>query len=129
MQSQYESGGCATWYGIPCYEEARRKGELLAVTQTVLDLAGLIPGYGELADLTNAMLYAAQGDIRNAGVSALGLLPVGGQAFTGARVFRKQLMDRLGLSVDDVIGKHAHHMLPQQAGLESFFSKAGINIH
>jgi RHS repeat-associated protein len=128
MQSVYESGACTTWYGIPCYEEARQKGELLATTQTILDLAGLIPVYGEVADIANAMLYAAQGDILNAGVSAFALFPVGGQAFTGARLFRQQVIDRLGVSATDAVGKHAHHMLPQQANLHSFFAKAGINI-
>ena len=74
------------------------------------------------------MLYAAQGDILNAGVSAFALFPVGGQAFTGARLFRQQVIDRLGVSATDAVGKHAHHMLPQQANLHSFFAKAGINI-
>lgn len=45
-----------------------------------LDLAGLIPGYGEAADITNAITYAAQKDWKNAGLSLLSVIPVVGDA-------------------------------------------------
>jgi RHS repeat-associated protein len=37
---------------------------------TVLDAAGFVPGIGELADAANALLYLAEGDLMNAGISA-----------------------------------------------------------
>lgn len=51
-----------------------------------LDVAGMVPVIGEVADGVNAGLYAAQGDFVNAGISLAGMIPVGGQAITGTRV-------------------------------------------
>ena len=42
----------------------------LDVTQVCLDVAGLIPGIGEIADLANAGIYLARGDYTNASLSA-----------------------------------------------------------
>ena len=55
---------------------------------TGLDVAGMIPVVGNAADLVNAGIYAAEGDVINAGVSLAGALP-GGQAATGARLAMK----------------------------------------
>jgi hypothetical protein len=44
----------------------------------VLDVAGLIPGIGEAADLANAAWYAYKGDYLNAGLSLLSVIPVVG---------------------------------------------------
>jgi hypothetical protein len=43
-----------------------------------LDIAGLIPGVGEAADLANAAWYAAEGDYLNAGLSLVSVIPVVG---------------------------------------------------
>lgn len=43
-----------------------------------LDVAGLIPGVGEAADLANAAWYAAEGDYLNAGLSLVSVIPVVG---------------------------------------------------
>lgn len=51
----------------------------------VLDVAGMIPVVGEVADGLNAAYYLAEGDYKNAAISAAGMLP-GGQAATGARL-------------------------------------------
>lgn len=56
---------------------------------TGLDMAGLVPGYGEFADLINAGLYATEGDWGNAAISALSMVPVGGQAAVAARYLGK----------------------------------------
>ncbi|MFE6076983.1 hypothetical protein ACFVQB_21195 [Paenibacillus sp. NPDC057886] len=40
-------------------------GKVLDVTQTVLDVAGMIPVIGEVADLANAGIYAARGECRS----------------------------------------------------------------
>lgn len=44
----------------------------------LLDLAGLVPVYGEAADLTNAAWYAAEGDHLSAGLSLISTIPVVG---------------------------------------------------
>lgn len=43
-----------------------------------LDIVGLIPGYGEPADLTNAAWYAAEGNYLDAGLSAISVVPIYG---------------------------------------------------
>ena len=53
---------------------------------TTLDLLGMIPVVGELADGTNAIIYLAQGDLANASLSAVALVPVLGSAGTATRL-------------------------------------------
>jgi hypothetical protein len=50
---------------------------------TVLDLAGFIPGLGAIPDLINAGIYAAEGDFKNAALSATAAVPVAGDAIKG----------------------------------------------
>ena len=52
----------------------------LQVMHLALDLAGLIPGVGVVADGANLIIYAAEGDWTNAGISAAALVPVIGGA-------------------------------------------------
>ena len=54
-----------------------------------LDLAGWIPGIGEVADLINAGLYALEGDWVNAGISALGIIPGLGDAAKAGRMGKR----------------------------------------
>jgi hypothetical protein len=44
----------------------------------LLDVAGFVPVFGELADGLNLVIYAWQGDIINATFSAISMVPVGG---------------------------------------------------
>ncbi|MGC0423537.1 RHS repeat-associated core domain-containing protein [Embleya sp. AB8] len=55
------------------------------IVHTVLDVAGMVPVVGEAADLANAGIYAAEGDWANAAISAVGALPVAGNAATAYR--------------------------------------------
>ncbi|MBK9083956.1 MAG: hypothetical protein IPL80_01305 [Sterolibacteriaceae bacterium] len=48
--------------------------------RTGLDIVGLIPVVGEVADGANAMIYLAEGDKVNAASIAASMLPLGGQA-------------------------------------------------
>ncbi|WP_438347724.1 DNA/RNA non-specific endonuclease [Paenibacillus sp. FA6] len=57
----------------------------LDVTQVVLDVAGLIPGVGEVADLLNAGIYVARGDYTNAALSAAAAIPFIGWGAAGAK--------------------------------------------
>ena len=52
----------------------------LQAMHLALDLAGLIPGVGVVADGANLIIYAAEGDWSNAGISAAALVPVIGGA-------------------------------------------------
>ncbi|MEG1551515.1 MAG: RHS repeat-associated core domain-containing protein [Oscillospiraceae bacterium] len=54
--------------------------------QTALDIIGFIPGYGDIADLINALIYAVRGDWANAGLSALAIIPMLGSLGTGTKL-------------------------------------------
>ena len=53
---------------------------------TGLDIVGLIPGVGEIADGANAVIYLAEGDKVNAAISAAAMIPGVGMAATGAKL-------------------------------------------
>ncbi|KAG2882952.1 hypothetical protein PC115_g21794 [Phytophthora cactorum] len=81
-------------------------GKVLDVTQTVLDVAGMIPVIGEVADLANAGIYAARGDYTNAALSAAAAIPFVGWAATGAKFAVKgsKLLSKAGKVIDNVMG-------------------------
>ena len=54
-----------------------------------LDVVGLIPGLGEIADGINAVIYYARGDKVNGMLSLAAMAPIGGQAATAAKFARK----------------------------------------
>jgi WXG100 family type VII secretion target len=51
-----------------------------------LDLAGLIPGFGEIADGVNGLIYLAEGRHLEAGLSAAAMIPIWGWAATGSKL-------------------------------------------
>lgn len=54
-----------------------------------LDIAGLVPGLGEIADGANAAWYTSEGDYKNAALSAAAMIPFAGWAATGAKLGMK----------------------------------------
>ena len=56
------------------------------ILQFGLDIAGLIPVVGEVADGVNGVIYAARGDALNAGLSFSAMIPVFGIASTGGKL-------------------------------------------
>ncbi|WP_439661068.1 polymorphic toxin-type HINT domain-containing protein [Lentzea sp. HUAS TT2] len=61
------------------------------VGHTILDVVGMIPVVGEIADGINAVWYLAEGDYVNAALSAAALVPFAGAAATGAKLIGKGL--------------------------------------
>ncbi len=57
--------------------------------QTGLDVVGLVPVAGEVADGANALIYLAQGDYVNAGLSGAAMVPFLGWGATGAKLGMK----------------------------------------
>ncbi|MFC4004997.1 hypothetical protein ACFS2C_27710 [Prauserella oleivorans] len=51
----------------------------------VLDVVGLIPGVGEIADGANAAWYAGQGRYADAAIAGAAAIPFAGSAATGAK--------------------------------------------
>ena len=69
--------------------------------QTALDVVGMIPVIGEIADAVNGVIYTARGDVANAALSFAACVPVAGIAATGAKWVKRgvEFVDK----VDDVI--------------------------
>lgn len=72
-------------------EKSKDKNKLLDYLQTALDIAGLVPGIGEIADGTNAAIYALRGDYLNAGLSGAAMIPFTGWFSTGGKFARKAI--------------------------------------
>lgn len=62
----------------------------LKMTHLLLDVAGLIPGFGEIADGANALLYLMEGDWENAALAGFSMIPFVGWAGTGLKWAAKQ---------------------------------------
>lgn len=57
--------------------------------QLTLDVIGLVPVYGEIADALNVIIYTARGQYKNALLSFGGMVPFFGWAATGGKVYSK----------------------------------------
>ena len=64
-------------------------GWLSALGHTVLDVAGMVPLVGEVADGINAAWYTAEGDYTNAALSAAAMVPFLGTAASAAKLVRR----------------------------------------
>ena len=59
---------------------------IIEITQSGLDIVGLIPVLGEVADGINGVVYICRGDTINAALSIGAMVPVGGQGATVEKV-------------------------------------------
>jgi len=66
-------------------------GNVMNWVQGGLDVVGLIPGIGEIADGLNAAIYLARGDKVNAALSAVAMIPLVGWAATGTKAARNAM--------------------------------------
>ena len=89
---------------IPSMKEMLNKA--LDVLQVGLDLVGLIPGLGEIADGINAVIYLARGDYANAALSAAAMIPFAGWAATGAKLGTKAVKaTKSGMKAAEIAAK------------------------
>ncbi len=75
-----------------CHPEravSKEPGLFSDIAHGVLDVVGMIPVVGELADSANALFYLAGGNKTDAALSAAAMIPIAGWAATGAKVVRK----------------------------------------
>ncbi|MFU8646650.1 EndoU domain-containing protein [Lysinibacillus sp. RSDA_15] len=70
-------------------KNAVKPKNLLNTLQVGLDLVGLIPGFGEIADGVNGIIYLARGDKVNAALSFGAMIPFSGWAATGGKLVNK----------------------------------------
>lgn len=138
------------WSFLKCYWEATKD-----VVHITLDVFGTVPVAGELADITNGVLYLIEGDGVNATLSAAGAVPFYGWAavstkyaikFRQASVIatkvklvwkvtgdvitfgsRNQLRKVLGLAVGDL--RQAHHIIPWNKQSKLAIQKASKSQH
>jgi hypothetical protein len=54
-------------------------------------VVGLIPGFGEVADGVNALIYLGRGDNVNAALSVAAMVPVAGWVATGGKLAKKAI--------------------------------------
>ncbi len=66
----------------------------------LLDVIGMIPGFGEVADGINAVFYAAEGDYVSAGISAAAMLPIAGWVAAGGKVVKRGLVKGTKVAVE-----------------------------
>ncbi|HSJ98263.1 MAG TPA: DUF4157 domain-containing protein, partial [Myxococcota bacterium] len=73
----------------------------------VLDVLGLIPGYGAIADLVNSLLYLAEGDFLNAAMGLLFAIPGLGDVAKGGDLLKDagRLIKNLGPQALELLKK------------------------
>ncbi|QSB28032.1 AHH domain-containing protein [Flavobacterium sp. CLA17] len=138
------------WSYLKCYWEASKE-----VVHITLDVFGTVPVVGELADVTNGVLYLIEGDGVNASLSAASAVPVAGWAAVSTKYAikfrqattiatkvklvwkvtdnvitfgsRSQLRKVLGLVVGDL--RQAHHIIPWAKQSKAAIQKASKSQH
>ncbi len=70
-------------------EKKQEPGWFSEVAHGVLDVVGMIPVVGELADGANALLYVAEGDYANAAMSAAAMIPLAGNVVGAAKLAKR----------------------------------------
>ena len=104
------------------------------VVHTGLDIVGLIPGVGEVADGANALIYLAEGDKVNAAISAAAMVPGAGMAATGAKLGKKAVgaaaegaAKKAGREATEAAAKKAEREAAEKAEKELAERKAKSN--
>jgi hypothetical protein len=84
---QPDRSGCGP---VPCLN-ANMKNALTptALTHTLLDAGGFVPGIGTAVDLGHGALYAQQGDWGTAAMYGMAAIPMAGDYFAGSRMALK----------------------------------------
>lgn len=107
---------------IPSMKEMLTKA--LDVLQVGLDLVGLIPGLGEIADGINAVIYLARGDYANAALSAAAMIPFAGWAATGAKLGTKAVKaTKAGIKAAEIAAKAKKAAKAVGAKIKAFWDK------
>lgn len=107
----------------------------LDTSHLILDLAGLVPAFGEFADITNGVIYTIEGDGANAVLSYASAIPIEGWFAAGIKFAKradglkyivsgannlinfgaansKRFRQICGIAVGDAT-KQAHHIIPR----------------
>ena len=71
----------------------------LEILHDALTIAGLVPGLGAIPDTVNASLYIIEGDWVNAGISAVAIIPVFGEAASVVKMGEKTTVHVTGEAI------------------------------
>lgn len=89
-------------------------GKISGAVHTGLDVLGFVPGLGAIPDLANAGLYALEGDMLSAGVSAVAAVPFGGDAVKagtmiakGGKAVARQAAEKAAKEAEQALAKAA----------------------
>ncbi|MCD0471963.1 AHH domain-containing protein [Flavobacterium sp. JAS] len=138
------------WSFTKCYWEASKE-----VVHITLDAFGMVPVVGEIADISNGVLYTIEGDGVNATLSVASAVPIAGWATVSTKYAfkintvysistkvklvwkvtgdlitfgsRNQLRKVLGLAVGDL--RQAHHIIPWNKQSKFAIQKASKSQH
>lgn len=92
-------------------------GQILDGLQIGLDVAGLVPGFGEFADLANAGISAARGDYVGATLSLAAAIPFAGWGATAAKGVKRGVdIAQTGAETGAKVGKEVAEETADQAG-------------
>lgn len=80
----------------------------LDALQMLLDVIGLVPGFGAPADILNAIISGARGDWLGAGLSLFGVVPVAGEAATAGKIAKNA--DKYAAAVAKVADEVLPHL-------------------
>ncbi|MCQ9839222.1 hypothetical protein ACUDOC_29435 [Pseudomonas aeruginosa] len=83
--------------------------KILDGLQTTLDVAGLIPGVGEIADLANAGISLARGDYAGAALSLVSAIPFAGWFGTAGKVGRRAANEAAERAAKETAEEAAEH--------------------
>lgn len=83
--------------------------------QIALDVAGFVPGFGAIPDLTNAAISALRGNWSEAGLSVLAAVPIVGDAAAGAKLASR------GMKIAKDVNKARKAVLAKEA--KNYISK------
>jgi RHS repeat-associated protein len=116
---------------LPEIKEVESIGTKVAdAVQTTLDVVGLVPGLGEVADGVNALIYLGRGDYTNAGLSAAAMIPFAGWAATGGKFINKGLKySKKAISKVDIVKKGDDIALGLGDDLFKFAENKGLKTY
>ena len=95
----------------------------MEVVHGVLDVIGLIPGAGDLADGVNAFLYAAEGEWSDAALSLAACLPAAGSVLAGTLKHG----DELAAGLKKGIGT-AEQLKTESRAAQEALERAGVGV-
>ena len=105
--------------GGTIYKQTKEKGFWNQLGHGALDVLGMIPAVGNIADGINAAWYAAEGDMKNAGLSAAAAIPGLGLFSGGTKLTLKAADAMKDINKATKVAKHTDPSAVNVANFEA----------